>query len=197
MNRVNLKRTLKRLGGVRPVVGNELRPMDRPEIAAIEEQIGTKLPDAYQTFLMTCGACAFNGESPDRPYVVFRSLTQLPPHISDDDEGLIDAFYGGEADKNDPYSLRVRLRFFAGRMPESLIPIGDDGGAGQVCLGVRGNETGKVFYWDQANEPLDEDDYEEDSGEPRPPEVMFQNVYQIAESFEDFLDRLQMMKTDA
>ncbi|EAQ80294.1 hypothetical protein DSM3645_19898 [Blastopirellula marina DSM 3645] len=107
---------------------------------------------------------------------------------------MVDALYGSEMDESDPYGLRVRILFFAGRMPDSLIPIGDDGGAGQICLGIKGNEMGAVFYWDQANEPLDEDDYEEDFGVPRPPEIMFQNVYQIAESFDDFLGRLEIME---
>jgi SMI1 / KNR4 family (SUKH-1) len=77
-------------------------------------------------------------------------------------------------------------------MPETIIPIGDDGIAGQICLGIKGAEAGKVYYWDQQNEPLDEEDYLEDYGEPRPPEAMFQNVHLIAESFEDFLRRLEV-----
>jgi hypothetical protein len=166
--------------------------MTEAEIAAFEKEIGVRLPEAYRKFLGTYGASTFNGASPDNPYILFRSLSTLPPHISNDDKGLFDAFYGAERDEHDAYSVRVRTRFFAGRMPESIIPIGDDGGAGQICLGIKGAETGKVYYWDQANEPLDEEDYLEDYGEPRPPEAMFQNVQQIADSFEDFLRRLEV-----
>ena len=59
-------------------------------------------------------------------------------------------------------------------MPESLIPLGDDGRGNQICLGVSGDETGKVFYWDHNNE-WDEEDYFADYGEPMPEEVRFQN----------------------
>lgn len=194
---MDMQQVFERLGGIRPVVGAKLNPMNESDIAAVERQIGSHLPERYRKFLSTYGACAFSGESPDNPYIAYRSLTQLPSHISSDGKGMVDALYGGEIDDNDPYSLRVRILFFAGRMPDSIIPIGDDGGAGQICLGVKGDEIGKVFYWDQANEPLDEDDYEEDFGESRPPEVMFQNVYQIADSFDDFLGRLEIMEPSA
>src|SRR5260370_1929977 len=105
---------------------------------------------------------------------------------------MFDAFYGAERVAHDGYSLRVRTHFFARRMPETIIPIGDDGGAGQICLGIKGHEAGKIYYWDQANEPLDEEHYLEGYGEPRPPKAMFQNVHPIAESFEDFLRRLEV-----
>jgi hypothetical protein len=181
-----------RLGGIGPVGGGEFMPMTDDEIAAIEEQLGVRLPEAYRKFLATYGASAFRGASPDNPYIVFRSLTPLPSHITKTEKALFDAFYGRERHEHDTYSLRERTRVFSGRMPESIIPIGDDGGAGLICLGVKGAEAGKVYYWDQQNEPLDEEDYLEDYGEPRPPEAMFQNVHLIAESFEDFLQRLEV-----
>jgi hypothetical protein len=75
-------------------------------------------------------------------------------------------------------------------MPDTMIPIADDGGGNQICLGIKGKERGKVYYWDHHNE-WDEQDYLEDYGEPMPPEVKFQNVYLIAKSFEDFIQRLE------
>ena len=189
---MDMQALFARLGGVRGVGGGKLTPVTEAEIAAFEEQLGVRLPEAYRQFLATYGACEFNGTSPDNPYIVFRSLTPLPPHITKTDKALFDAFFGGARDEHDSYNLGVRTRFFAGRMPESIIPIGHDGGAGQICLGIKGTEAGKVYYWDQQNEPLDEEDYLEDYGEPRPPEAMFQNVHLIAESFEDFLRRLEV-----
>src|SRR6266516_3087817 len=125
-----------RLGGIKGVGGNQLTPMTEAEIAAVEEQLGVRLPEAYRKFLATYGASTFNGASPDNPYIVFRSLKPLPPHITKSDKALFDAFYGGAKDEHDGYSLRVRNRFFSGRMPESIIPIGDDLGAGLICLGI-------------------------------------------------------------
>lgn len=181
-----------RLGGIRAIGGGDIMPMAEAQIATLEDELGVRFPMAYRTFLATYGASTFNGVSPDNPYIIFRTLKPLPHHITKTDKALFNAFYGAERDANDGYSLRVRTRFFAGRMPDSIIPIGDDGGAGQICLGIKGDEAGKVYYWDQQNEPLDEEDYLEDYGESRPPEAMFQNVHLIAESFEDFLRRLEV-----
>jgi hypothetical protein len=71
-----------------------------------------------------------------------------------------------------------------------MIPIAGDGGAGQICLGIKGDDLGKVFYWDMANEPLDEETYLEDYGEPMPAEAKRQNVHLVADSFDEFLDQL-------
>ena len=180
-----------RLGGIEGIGGDELNPVSQADIAAFENELGIRLPEGYRRFLATYGASTFNGASPDNPYILFRPLKPLPRQFKSG-KGLFHAFYGAERDAHDGFSLRVRQRFFAGRMPDSIIPIGDDGGAGLICLGIKGAEAGKVYYWDQGNEPLDEEDYLEDYGEPRPPEAMFQNVHQIAESFEDFLDRLEL-----
>lgn len=190
---MDMQALFARLGGIDGIGGDNLNPMAEAEIAAFEEQLGVRLPEAYRRFLATYGASTFNGASPDNPYILFRPLKPLPPHITDESgKGLFHAFYGTERDADDMFSLRVCTRFFSGRMPESTIPIGDDGGAGQICLGIMGAEAGKVYYWDQRNEPLDEEDYLEDYGEPRPPEALFQNVHLIAESFEDFLRRLEV-----
>ncbi|HEX7447597.1 MAG TPA: SMI1/KNR4 family protein [Pirellulales bacterium] len=93
---------------------------------------------------------------------------------------------------DDAYSLERRMRFFSGRIPADLIPIADNGGGSQILLGIRGKDEGKVYYWDLRNEPLDEEDYLEDHGEPRPPDAMFQNVHLVAESFEDLLRRIEV-----
>jgi hypothetical protein len=180
-----------RLGGIKPVDGERFTPMTQAEIVAFEREVGARLPEAYRRFLATYGASTFDGSPPDDPYILFRPLESLPPQFRSG-KGLFDVFYGAERDPQDDYSVRVRTRFFRGRMPESIIPIGDDSGAGQICLGIKRAEAGKVYYWEQQNEPLDEEDYLEDYGEPRPPEAMFQNVHLIAKSFEDFLERLEV-----
>lgn len=180
------------LGGIKGIGGEALRPMSESELSLIEDELGVPLPEDYRSFLATYGGSTFCGRSPDSPFILIRPLQQLPQNFSSG-QVMVDALYGCKRRDHDGYSLSVRIRFFAGRMPESIIPIGDDGGWGQICLGIRGKESGKVYYWYQADEPLDEETYLEDYGHQRPPEAMFQNVYQIAESFTDFLERLEPM----
>ena len=171
------------LGGVEPVRGDKLVPMPEEEIGRLERQLNIRLPEAYRRFLATYGSSAFGRD------VVFRPARDLPKQLARRGRGLFGFFYGGEHD--DLYSLARTVRVFSGRMPESIIPIGGDGGGNQICLGINGTERGKVYYWDHENE-WDEEDYLEDYGEPMPPEVKFQNLHLVAESFEDFLNRLEV-----
>ena len=189
---MKIQQVITRLGGIVGVGGTALHPMPESEIAALELEIGIQLPEPYRRFLGMYGASSFRGLSVDNPWIVFRSLTRLPPNISSTGAGLFEAFYGAERDAHDAYSLRVRNRMLKGRIPESIFAIGDDGGAGYICIGISGHENTKVYYWDQSNESLDEEDYLKDYGEPRPPEMLFQNVYLIGESFEDFIERLEI-----
>lgn len=177
-----LDKLLQRVGGLRPIVGDGFLPLSASELADVEELIGTTLPDTYRAFLLCYGASAF------RRLVQFRSIVPLPPHISRNGTDYIDALYGMEPET---YNLKKSIRIFKGRMPGSVIPIGSNGGGNQICLGVSGEERGKVFYWDRHNE-FDEEEYLEDHEPPVPPELLHQNVHLVADSFEDFLQRLEI-----
>src|SRR5258708_2995092 len=106
-----------RLGGINGIGGDKLNPMGEAEIAAFEEQLAVRLPETFREFLASYGASTFNGASPDNPYILFLPLKPLPPQFKSG-KGLFHAFYGAERDAHDGFSLRVRTRFFAGRMPE-------------------------------------------------------------------------------
>jgi hypothetical protein len=175
----------QRFGGIRPVVGDTFLPLADGEIADIERAIGHQLPALYRQFLSRYGASGF------QRLVLFRSARRLPPHISDWGGDYLSALYGKEPEGRDMFDLLTRIRFYKGRMPDSMIPIGDNGLGNQICLGVSGEAFGKVFYWDRHNE-FDEDDYLEDHEPPVPPEMLQQNVHLVAHSFEDFLQRLEI-----
>ena len=187
---MEMQQLFDRLGGIKPVGGDEFAPVSESEIVAMEDTLGVRLPEPYRTFLATYGASMFRGASPDNPHIEFRPLEPLPPQF-EGGNGLLASFYGAEGHEHDMNGLRTRIRYYSGRMPESIIPIGDSWGS-QICLGIKGAEAGKVYFWDEQNEPQDEEDYLEDFGEPRPSGAMFQNVHLIADSFEDFLRRLEM-----
>lgn len=181
-----------KLGGIKPVYGNAFTPISEEQISALEKTLDCRFPEDYRKFATTFGACTFHGESPENPYVVFRSSEALPAHIANEGLSLFDAFYGSDIGANDPYGLKQRINFYMGRMPTNVVPIGDDGGAGVICLGLRNNDKGKVFYWDQRNERLSEEEHFEEYLAARPPESLYQNMYLIADSFIDFLQQLQL-----
>ncbi|NHZ32461.1 SMI1/KNR4 family protein [Massilia rubra] len=186
---MNIKHHIARLGGIKPACGDEFLPMPEFDITELEKMLNIRLPDDYRVFLATYGASLFKGESDEKPYVVFSSVEQLPAHVTGDGFALLDASYG--ANGEGAYSLATRVGFFRGRMPESVIPIADDGGAGQICSGVSDGDEGRIFYWDMRHEALSEEEYLEDYGEPRPAQAMYENMYLVAGSFDQFLYALR------
>lgn len=175
-----------------PLLGGVLThdPMSEEELIAIENKLGESLPDDYRDFVKTYGGASFGGYTEfglmeDQPIHPVPSLLGIP--IPRYDRAPFSHFYGSKAGNQ---SLAGVIEALKGRMPDTMIPIADDGGGHQICLGIKGKERGKVYYWDHHNE-WDEQDYLEDCGEPMPPEAKFQNVYLIAESFEDFIRRLE------
>jgi hypothetical protein len=161
------------LGGVMPI-GKAFVPVAEEELNAIETALGVALPGDYREFVQKFGTSAFG------------ALVQFQP--IEGEVGPLSHFYGSKSAGSN--SLMRNVEKYQGRMPETMIPIADDGGGNQICLGIDGEDQGKVYYWDHHNE-WDEEDYLEEHGKPMPPEVKFQNVHLIAESFEDFIQRLE------
>jgi hypothetical protein len=186
---MSVTQLLEAFGGIMPIDGDTFTPMSEGELEAIEKRLGVRLPESYRHFLTTYGATM------PRKLVVYNPVERLPPEISETGQGCVAVFYGTSSDVDDAYSLQRRMQYFSGRIPTNMLPIADDGGGDQILLGISGKEAGKIYFWDLRNEPLDEEDYLEDYGKPRPPEAMFENVHLIADSFEDFLRRLEA-KTD-
>jgi len=177
------------LGGVKPVVGADFAPFNQDELREFEQLAGGELPSDYQQYLVKFGAAAF------RQRVRFKPIQPLPPHVSHSGTDFIDAFYGKEPPDRDAYSLLVRFQFYQGRMPSTVIPIGDNGCGNQICIGVAGEEAGKLFYWDR-NDDFDVEEYLEDNEAPVPNELLFQNVHFIAASFRSFLQSLTVDPDD-
>jgi hypothetical protein len=177
-----LELKLQSIGGLVPI-GDSFVPAEERELKCLEDSLQAGLSKDYRDFLKMFGASMF------AEYVDFHPLKNLPASLSKNGNGHVSSFYGAERDRFQPLTKAINV--FRGRMPETMIPIGDDNG-NKICLGIKGNETGHVYYWDRENEPVDPQEYLEDYGTPRPPEAIFQNVHKIAESFEDFLLGLEI-----
>jgi hypothetical protein len=174
----------RNVGGLKPIVGGHFQPLSIAEVEAIEAAIGSRLPEDYRVFLMTYGAAAF------RRRVRFSPVLRLPSNVSYSGSDCIDAFYGKEPLGRDAYSLSHRMAFYKGRMPDSIIPIGDNGCGNQICLGVTGDLCGQVLYWDR-NSEMDEEDFVEEYGRLPSAEERFENVHPISRTFAEFLHGLK------
>lgn len=173
----------KRVGGLKPITGDRFQPASLDALEGVEASLGSNLPDDYREFLATYGAAAF------RRLVRFSPVRQLPSDVSYSGSDYIDAFYGTEPSSRDAYSLLHRIAFYQGRMPDGVIPIGDNGLGNQICLAVTGDWRGQVLYWDR-NTEVDEEEYIEDHGHSPTSEVRFGNIHLIAQSFAEFLQGL-------
>lgn len=147
--------------------------MSDEEIAAIEISVGEPLPADYRWFLQTHGRSRFAGivRSDSAPY---------------DD---ISFFYGGGDNPHHIGHLRRALAVFGGRIPQELLPIAhcDDG---QICLGVKGDMREKVYYWDRWNEWTWQQQEKLKAGQTLRNEERFQNVSELAGTFEQFISGL-------
>ncbi len=137
----------------------------------LESLLEGRLPGEYREFLLHYVGAFMCDE-----YVCFH-FNEVPPWA--DAEGMmsLDVFYGFT---KGVYGLIQNIEIFFGRIPATIIPIGDTPFGSQVCLGISGDERGKVYFWDKDDEREIAGDRENDFG----------NVYLIANSFSEFVESL-------
>jgi SMI1 / KNR4 family (SUKH-1) len=177
-----LNELLASFGGIEPTNGDQFNPMSDKQVRSIENRLGASFPNMYRQYLTTYGA------SRPKQLVNVRPAKPLPREITSNGKLPFEMLYGvgGNVD------LQSRLSSHSRMIPANMISIGSDGTGSMYLLAIKDEEAGKVFYWDGENDPLCEEDYLKEYGKPRPPEAMFQNVHLVAESFEDFLRRLEL-----
>jgi hypothetical protein len=152
--------------GIEPMRGPTFEPFSSENIAQLQNKVGASLPDAYKQFLMTYGHSMFSGEVNCTPQ---------------GDPLYFGWFYGFD-------ELVDAVDTYREVLPETIIPIGDDGGGNQFCLGVSGKDSGKVYFHNHGiGWHADAEKYRE-RGEEVPANIRYQTVYPIAESFEAFID---------
>ncbi len=147
------------------VISESGEPINETELNKTETELGLKFPKSYRQFLLKN-----NGGRP--------SLNVFPIYgDSADTHGLINWFLC--IDAKDDNDIVRSMALHAGRYPKNFLQIAEDPGGNAICLSVGGNEYGKVYFWDHENEVAE--------GE----EPGYQNVYLIANSFDEFLNSLQ------
>lgn len=156
-------------------------PMKSIELARIEKELKVTLPEDYRRFLLEIGGCAFFG---------MRWVGPIQTRGPDWSRENVNVLYGSELGKN--HVLREEIKVYKNRIPRSLIPIGAGGFGDQFCLGIIGEDSGKVYFWDHENE-RDEQDYRvvHGSGKPVSRAFLFENITLVANSFADFLNGLE------
>ncbi len=128
-------------------------------VEALEDKLGIRLPDRYRQDLLK-----YNVSTPDP------NSFKLP---NTDKRLQVFSFLGITEVVNDSiWDTYQMLRTF---LPDNLIPIASLTNGGFICIGIRGNEKGKIFY---IGDRKDTQVYSSSNNE---------NITQIAENYEEFI----------
>ncbi len=148
---------------------NRFGRLPEDQLARFEARIGRVLPADYRAFLLQ-----HNGGRP------------VPADFVISAEGGTDTLHHtyGLHDGPSSFSLLDAYETYLGRVPPALLPIADDPGGNQICLGIDGEHRGAVFFWDHEREA--------DGGEL----PSFDNVTPVAPSFAAFLAALHRVQED-
>jgi hypothetical protein len=170
-----------------------LRPSSRRDptendLRDFEENLGCPLPSDYRRFVTRYGRHGLSavprftlGEP--SPFKQPACISQFFGFGTDSLAGLVEA----------------TMDTYAGRVPDSTIPIGRDPGGNLILLGIDGYDFGRVYFWDQSFREFTGNLESQaqsmaarnalvQTGTKRP---RFENVYLVAESFAAFLGMLE------
>jgi hypothetical protein len=151
-------------------IDKKLPPAPEAELARFENLLGSRLPEDYRQFLVACNGGYVGGA------LWFKGPTSRGEPA---DAGV---HHIGGFRREYAFSLEQRRDVFAGRIPDDLLWIMDDPFGNAICLGIRGEYYGMVFFWDHEREP-DEDwnGAVETAG----------NLQQLADGFTEFIAGLK------
>jgi|FLYN01.1.fsa_nt_gi hypothetical protein len=79
--------------------------------------------------------------------------------------------------QEDDYSLLSNIEVYAGRIPDNFLPIGEYAFGNLICLSIKGDDIGRVYFWDHELEVIE--------GTPD-----YSNVTLVADNFSQFLEEL-------
>ncbi len=149
------------------IVSNNIA-LNENELDAFLRKIGYKLPNDYLEFLRQ-----HNGGYVKDSYSTYFK--------NGDQKFILTSMFGLGADDD----LKNQFEIFKRRIPASCIPIGRDAGGNLVCLNLSEDNYGFVYFWDHENEL----EYEEGK-------ITINDLYVIAESFNEFLNSIKIDRID-
>jgi cell wall assembly regulator SMI1 len=137
---------------------------DETRVAALERQIGRRLPEDYREFMLR-----HNGGRPKPDG--FEFALRKGADASSAVEWFL-SLHDGEHS-----NLERTIRFMRGRFPPDTMPIASDAFGNKVLLGLDGKIRGKVYFWDHEREPDGDADWS--------------NIDLVADSFDSFMSGLK------
>ncbi|MGL5833923.1 MAG: SMI1/KNR4 family protein [Waterburya sp.] len=152
------------------IVKDQYNLPTQENIEQLEKQLGFELPSNYKDFLSFYGLSAFE------EYVYFPFQESYPK----DDKGLFSVFFGIYSD--DSYDLIDNYYSYQGRMSSNLLPIANDPGGNIICMSINTDDKENIYFWDHEDEIVVEKGAKIDNS----------NLYLIANSFDEFINSLEI-----
>lgn len=136
-------------------------PLTEQDVIKLEIETGISLPVAYKNFLLS-----HNGGHPKtEEFPIQKNLSDTHARVD---------FFLCLKDK-DIYDITAWIGRYKKRIPSSMIPIAVDPGGNLVCLVVKGDHAGNVYFWD----------HEDEAGVGKEP--WDKNLYFVANNFDEFV----------
>jgi SMI1/KNR4 family protein SUKH-1 len=154
--------------GIEPLDGGTFQPLSQGQIAELRRTVNAQLPEEYERFLATYGRSAFSR-------LVNCASAAKPIYFG--------WFFGFD-------ELLLAIECCKQDLPETIIPIGEDGLGNSICLGVAGKDFGKVYFnhhsigWRADAEALLR------QGKQVPSDIRYRIVHEVAPSFEQFIKNM-------
>ena len=145
-------------------VNNCARQLELSDMSNIESMIGGVLPNQYKNFLLQ-----FNGGRPESSVFKIEGLENNPV-------GKIQVFLGIDREIESS-NIDWNYDVFKGRVPSDILPIARTGTGDLICIGIKENKFGKIYFWDMVNETNEYD---------------YSNVYYLRNSFDEFIADLYL-----
>jgi hypothetical protein len=140
-----------------------------------EQQIGARLPEEYRQFLIR-----YNGGQFEKKDIRFFNHFTETKQFAD-----LNCLHGISSENNK--MMGVVLQSSSSRQPPQVIVIGNNSGTGLFCLAVRGENYGKIYFWDAQIIY----GYIEEEEEASEAERDMNNVFWLADSFHEFIEKLE------
>ncbi len=129
------------------------------KLAEFEAKAGVHLPNDYKDFLLQ-----YNGGKPIPSFFWI---------ISREDGSSVYQFYGLYSESN-PISINTFKGDVNYGIPDSMLPIGDDGTGNFICIGISAENIGNIYFLDH-----DKHSYHNPNS--------LDGTTKLADSFNDFL----------
>lgn len=134
------------------------------KIQYFESRMGLKFPSDYFEFLKKN-----NGGFPQKKVFLINETQG---------EDSLSVFFGIDL-TNNYISINYLYENYEDRFPKGVIPIGEDPGGNYICINLNEESYGKIYFYDHEVENEDENG-----------KLTWNNLYLIADSFTEFLEKL-------